>query len=306
MKITPHSALSFLANTVRQSPRYAWLYAMRFDGLSDDEIEYLISRQFKSVMGYWPNLKNPKTLNEKIQWLKIHIRDPLMTTCADKVLAREYVASNIGEHYLVPGLGVYENPNEIKVEELPTRFVLKVNWGSGQNIICKDKNTFDFRLAKKQLLKWMQPSANHYYDFLEWCYKDIEPKILAEQYIEQLDGYLVDYKFHVFNGKPVLLQFIDRWESHRETIYTIDDWKPTGLHFTYDLLDRDFQFTENIKTMIGLCEKLAKPFPYVRVDFYETCNRILFGELTFYPGNGELSMPDEWNNRLGNMLELPR
>ena len=227
-----------------------------------------------------------------------------MTKCADKVLVRDYVRDAIGEQYLIPILGTFNSADEIDPNKLPDQFVLKVNWGSGQNIICKSRASFDWENAKRKLQQWMNPKSNHYFDFFEWCYKDIQPKIIAEQYIEQLDGYLVDYKFHVFNGEPRLLQFIDRWETHRETIYDIPNWEKTDLHFTYPLLDREFEKDQAIEEMIRICRKLAKPFPYVRIDLYKTKDKISFGELTFYPGNGELAMSRAWGLALGNLIPL--
>ena len=289
-----------------RDPKYAWLFYHRFNGLDDQQIRYILEKQFLSATGKSINFDSPQTFNEKLQWLKLYNRNPLLTKCADKVTVRDYVKETIGPEYLVPILGTFDNPSKINFSALPNQFVLKVNWGSGQNVICKDKKTFDEAAAVRKLKLWMHPRSNHYFDFFEWCYKDITPKIIAEEYIQQLDGYLVDYKFHVFNGEPILLQFIDRWQTHRETIYHIPTWTKTDLHFTYQLLDRRFERTQTIDEMIKLCRALAKPFPYVRVDLYDIQNKIFFGELTFYPGNGELSMDDKWAKELGDLLILPK
>ena len=295
-----HNVLSFCANCIRHSPRFAWLYANRFKGLTKDQIKYLLINAGNNV-----DFTNPKTFTQKLQWLKVYYQDSLLTQCADKVMVREYVKSSIGEQYLIPLLGTYDKTDQIPFADLPCQFVLKVNWGSGQNIICKDKQSLNVKKAIRQINKWMEPTSNHYYDFFEWCYKNIQPKILAEHYIEQLDGFLIDYKIHVFNGEPILLQFIDRWESHKETIYYIPDWTQTELHFTYEKLNRYFKKDATIEHILNLSRKLAKPFPYVRVDFYNINGKIYFGELTFYPGGGMLNMPQYWAKKLGDFLILP-
>ncbi len=284
--------------------KYSRVYAKRFKGLAEKEKCLILEHQFKSALGYDLNLDNPKTFNEKIQWLKLYYRNPLLTKCADKVAVRDYVKEKIGEEYLIPIIGVFDRIEDINWDSLPNQFVAKVNWGSGQNIICKNKKTFNLNNAKKKLSKWLHPKSNHYYPFLEWCYKDIPPKIIIEKYIEQMDGYLVDYKVHIYNGKPYLVQIIDRWESHKETIYTIEDWQKTDLHFTYDLLEKDFRKTEIINKIYNLSKILGYAFPYVRADFYDIEGRIYFGELTFYPGAGYLSMPKEWDLKLGEMINL--
>lgn len=285
--------------------KYDLVYAKRFNGLAESEIRFCLEEQFKWDIKYPLNFNNPKTFNEKIQWLKLYYHDPLMTKCADKVAVREYIKEKIGEKYLVPCLGVWDNPDQIDFNKLPNQFVLKVNWGSGQNIIVKDKSKLDVEEAKKKLHTWMKPENNNYFGAFEWCYKDIQPKIIAEKYIEQMDGYLVDYKVHTFSGKPFLVQIIDRWETHKETIYAVDSWEKTSLHFTYPLLDRQFKRTKTIQTINKLVSKLSKNFPYVRVDFYDVEGQVYFGELTFYPGAGRLSMPEEWDRKLGDLLILP-
>lgn len=297
---------SILANCIRWNPKFALLYACRFKGLPHSQTEYLSAAQFKAFNGLEPDLERPKSFNEKLLWLNLNHHDPLSTTCADKVAVRDYVKSRIGPEYLIPKIGIYNSVDEINFATLPEKFVLKVNWGSGQNIICKNKAALNISQTKSTLRNWMRPQSNHYYNFFEWAYKNIRPKILAEEYIEQLDGLLVDYKIHVFNGEPILLQFIDRWGTHKETIYDIPTWTRTPLHFTYELLDREYQKDVVVLQMIALSKKLASNFPYVRVDFYNIAGKIKFGELTFCPGNCALSMPDDWSIKLGNLLTLPQ
>lgn len=276
------------------------------DKLSLKEKKLLLERHFLHDIKYKPNIDKPRTFNEKLQWLKLYHTNSLLTQCADKYAVREYVKQKIGEKYLIPLLGVWDRAEEIEFDKLPNKFVLKVNWGSGQNIIVKDKNKLDINDTIQKLNKWLEPHSNHYYAAFEWCYKDIKPKIIAEEYIEQMDGYLIDYKIHNFNGKPILAQIIDRWETHKETIYEIDSWTKTELHFTYDLLQREFMKTAAFEEIESLSKKLSEDFCYVRADFYDINSKIYFGELTFYPGSGCLHMPLHWDNKLGDILVLPR
>lgn len=148
------------------------------------------------MAGYELDLDNPSSFNEKIQWLKLYYKDPLITKCCDKVSVREYVKNKIGEEYLIHCLGIFLKPEEINFDILPNKFIIKVNWGSGQNIIVNDKNKLNINEVIYTLNKWMQNKCNHYYNFLEWGYKDINPKIIIEEYIEN-EGGLMDYKLHV-------------------------------------------------------------------------------------------------------------
>ena len=289
--------------------KYDLIYAKRFDGLTENEMRYCLEEQFKNTVAYPLNLDNPQTFNEKLQWLKLYYHrnpNPLLTQCADKVGVREYVKEKIGEEYLIPCLGVWDNPDDIDFDRLPNQFVLKVNWGSGQNIIVKDKSKLDIDATKNQLAQWMKPEQNHYFHFFEPCYKNIQPKIIAEKYIEQMDGYLVDYKIHCFHGEAVLAQIIDRWETHKETIYTVKDWQKTSLHFTYHLLDREFKKTKTMEEIEKLAPLLSSNFPYARIDFYDIDGKLYFGEITFFPGAGMLSMSPDWGRKLGDLLILPK
>ena len=272
--------------------------------LSIKEKKLILEKHFFKEVKYLPDIDNPKTFNEKLQWLKLNDENPLLTKCADKYLVRDYVKEKIGKEYLIPLLGVWDKPEDIDFDKLPNQFVLKVNWGSGQNIIVKDKSKLDIQDTIQKLNKWIAPHSNHYYAAFEWCYKNIQPKIIAEQYIEQMDGYLVDYKIHIFEGNPFLAQIIDRWESHKETIYKIDSWQKTELHFTYELLEKKCDKLPSFEIIQKLSEELSKDFCYVRADFYDINSKIYFGELTFYPGCGFLSMPLSWDKKLGDMLTL--
>ena len=293
--------------TYKKKPttEYEKIFFKRYDGLTEKEARYILETQFKKVMGYDLNLDNPQTFNEKLQWLKLYYRDSLMTKCADKYKVREYIKEKIGEEYLISILGVWNNPDEIDFEQLPNQFVLKVNWGSGQNIIVKDKSKLNIKEAKEKLKIWMRPEYNHYYTGLEWCYKDIKPKIICEKYIQQLNGDLYDYKFMCYNGKVENLFIVSDRFKHKYLDWYDKDYNFLKFERLYHNSPNGIPKPKNFEKLKELAEKLAKPFPFVRVDFYTFNDGIYFGELTFYPGNGmEPFNPQEWDLKLGNLLEL--
>lgn len=283
------------------------LLARKYDPkLSLEDKKYIIEHQFERAVGYKPNIDNPKSFNEKMQWLKLYNEDPLLTKCADKYLVREYVKEKIGEEYLIPLLGVWDSPDEIDFDKLPNQFVLKVNWGSGQNIIVKDKSKLDIKEAKAKLKEWLKPHSNHYYLGFEWCYKNIQAKIIAEKYIQQLNDDLYDYKFLSYNGKVKNLFVVsDRYNNKYVDFYDTD-WNKLPFERLYHNSPNGIAKPQNLDKMISLAERLSKDFPFVRVDFYDIEDKIYFGEITFYPGNGlEAFEPVEWDYKLGELLTLP-
>lgn len=304
-----HTAVSFLANCVRHSPKFAWLHAHRFKGLTSKQVEYCVSCMFRDSLGYPLNLSHPKSLNEKLQWLNLRYHDPLIQTCADKIKARDFIAQTVGNQYLVPLIGVYNSADEIDFSSLPNKFALKVNWGSGQNIICTDKKSLDIPAARRQLNEWMRPSANHYYDFFEWCYKDITPQIIAEEFIEYNED-LPDYKFFCYNGNP-LNMFIaqNRNKGHDHITFTFfsNGFKRLPIKQHYPTNDAHVAKPAQWDEMLDIAKKLSSHFPFVRVDFYiDASQRLKIGELTFCHFAGLTPFePREWDYRLGELLKLP-
>lgn len=285
------------------------VYAKRFEGLTDKEIKYCLQELFQRFAGYKLNLDNPQTFNEKLQWLKLyHHRhpNPLMTKCADKVGVRDYIAEKIGAEYLVPCLGVWDNPDDIDFDKLPDRFVLKVNWGSGQNIIVKDKSKLDIANAREKLRQWMKPESNHYFAFFEWCYKDIKPKIIAEKFLD-FGTDLLDYKIMCYNGQPKnLFVCSERFSGLKVTFFDLN-WKRLPFTRLYPASLVKIEKPQFFDKMLEISKILAKDFPFVRVDFFCVNNKLYVGELTFFPGAGhEKFEPNEWDKKLGDLLVLPR
>ena len=259
-------------------------------------------------MGQVLHLKRPRKFTEKIQWLKLHDRNPLHTMMVDKILVKDYVKEKIGADVVVPLLNVYDSLDEIDLDSLPDRFVLKTNHSGGNMgvVVCKDKKTFDFNEAKSKLSYSLQSSA---YDLLlEWPYKDVKRKVFAEKYLEDETGNLMDYKFICFNGEPKIVHICpDRNSGGKIHFDYYDlDWKK--LPFTIEHPNSDILIPKpkSFDKMLNYARLLSKDMPLARIDFYEVNGQPYFGEITFFPYSGlEWFDKEEWNLRLGNWIKLP-
>jgi len=230
-----------------------------------------------------------------------------MTICADKYLVRDYVSKKIGEKYLVPLIGVYNNENEIDFDKLPQKFVLKTNNNSGRNFICKEIDGIDVPKIKSELKQLLNPEYNKYFYSFEWTYKYIQPKIVCEEYIEQKDGQLFDYKFFCFHGIPkYIVVDTDRFTNHKRNIFDIK-WNLLPISLSYPNDPRVIPKPKKLQEMIKIAKLLSKDFHYVRVDMYSIENIVYFGELTFYPGAGlEPFKPVEWDHIFGQWLSIEK
>lgn len=271
--------------------------------------EKFLKKRFKLRMGKELNLDNPQTFSEKLQWLKLNNRQPIMCDMVDKVEAKKYVANLIGEEYIIPTLGVYNSVDEIDFEALPNQFVLKCTHDSGGLVICKDKSKLDIAAAKKKLAKSLK--INYYYQNREWPYKNLTPRIIAEQYMEDESGYeLKDYKFFCFNGEVKAL-FIasDRGVENEETKFDFFDADFNHLPFTngHPNALREIKKPAGFEEMKQLATKLSVGHPHLRVDFYDINGKIYFGELTFYHWSGTMPFePEEWDYTFGSWIKLPQ
>ena len=244
---------------------------------------------FYIINGCHLNLDDPQTFNEKIQWLKLYDATPLKTRLSDKYLVRDWVKEKIGEEYLIPLLGVWDCFDDIDFSSLPDKFVLKCNHGSGMNIVVKNKSKFDKEKAKCKIDKWMKTNYAFAAGF-EMQYEKIVPKIIAEEYIQQFNDNLMDYKIHTFNGIPKIIQVIgDRnIEAHKAKIAHFNTkWElQKVMHHAYGNYEKLPEKPENFEKMLEIAAKLAEGFQYVRVDLYNLSGKILFGEMTFTPASG--------------------
>ena len=254
------------------------------------------------------NLEHPRTYNEKVQWLKLHDTTPLKTQLSDKYMVRQWVSEKIGEKYLIPLLGVWDSFDEIDFDMLPNQFVLKANHGCGWLVIVKNKSKFDKMAAKKKFDVWM--NANFAYCAgLELQYRDIKPRIIAEQYLEDKSGGLADYKFYCFESKPYCVDHLTNRFSkkgYRAVMYDLN-WKPTS--WTNDANHEPGDVTkkpDNFDEMVHAAAMLCAGFHHVRIDFYNVNGQMYFGEMTFTSASGlEHFEPEEWNLKLGEMIKLP-
>ena len=253
------------------------------------------------------DLDNPQTFNEKLQWLKLNDRHEEYTQMVDKYEAKKYVANLIGEEYIIPTLGVYDSFDEIDFDKLPNQFVLKCTHNSGGIIICRDKATLDIAKARKQMKKWLK--KNPFWTNREYPYKNVKPRIIAEQYMEDESGYeLKDYKFFCFSG-DVKYVFVatDRGKVDEETKFDFFDMDWNHLPFTngHPNNSEPISKPENFEEMKALSCKLSKNMPHVRVDLYNISGKIYFGELTFYHWSGLTPfVPEKWDFEFGKCISL--
>ncbi|MCK0159323.1 ATP-grasp fold amidoligase family protein [Allomuricauda sp. F6463D] len=271
-----------------------------------------VKRQYKRTFGVALNLGDPKSLNEKIQWLKLNEKDPQRTLCSDKFKVRAYVEDKIGKEYLVPLVFDSKNITDLKPKNFPNiPVIIKTNHDSSGGIIVKDKNNADWEEIRKHFKKKLR--QNYYYRSKEWQYKHIEKRLIVEQLLVGDAGELpFDYKVHCFDGKPEVIQVdIDRFTNHKRNLY-LPNWDLAP--FTWSVWEkgkilwdtgRPIEKPKKLKLMLKLAENLASNFNYVRVDFYICNDKIYFGELTFYHGGGfEKIIPKEWDYNLGKKLVL--
>ena len=260
---------------------------------------------FRSELGYKLNLKHPKTYNEKLQWIKLYDRKKEYTIYADKYRVREYIKLTLGKDYLVPLIGVYQKASDIPWQDLPDRFVLKCNHTSGQNIICTDKKSLNIKQAEKQLESWLK--TNEYWYGREWCYKNIEPCIVCEEFLDTGNGTTPDdYKIMCFNGVPKLIQVHhDRYGNH--TLDFMDEnWQKTGIVQGPPNSGEEIPKPDAFEEMMEIARILSKDMYYARVDLYLIHHQILFGEITMYPTSGFSRFENmETDIMLGKWIHLP-
>lgn len=268
--------------------------------------EKYLQMMFYLELGKHLDLENPKSFNEKLQWLKLNDRKDIYTKLVDKYEVKRYIADALGEEYIIPTIGDWEHFEDIDFQQLPEQFVLKCSHDSGGLVICRDKGSLDIEKAKLKLTRSLK--NNYYYHGREWPYKNVKPRIIAEKLlVDNNDDDLRDYKFFCFNGKVKCFKIdFDRFLEHHANYYDRDCCLlPFGELQFYPKPEKQLEMPSKLEEMICLAEKLANGFPFLRVDFYEVDNRIFFGELTLFPasGFGEFT-PSEWDIELGDWLTI--
>ncbi len=256
------------------------------------------TRSYKKIL----HLKNPKYIGEKIQWIKLNGNIERYGKYVDKYEVRKFVDDRLGKGYFPKLFGVYDDPKNIDFEELPEKFVIKSTNGTGENIICKSKCDINVEDTIKKLNKWKK--EKFYKLTKENQYKNVKPRIICEEYLEDETGSLTDYKFHCFDGDVKMIEIHrDRYTDHKENYYDLD-WKDYGVICKAKkglAMDKP----KNLEEMIDVAKKLSKDFTYVRVDLYSVKGKIYFGELTFTPANGtDPFYPLEKDLYLGSLIDL--
>lgn len=296
-----------------KASRFNYLAAMGFyDKMSDEEY---LKRKFKYTLGYDLDLNNPKTFNEKLQWLKLYDQKPEYTIMVDKYLVRDYISSIIGKQYLIPLLNVWESPDAIDFTLLPEQFVLKCNHNSGIGMyICRDRSKMDVSKVKEALKKGFK--ENYYLQNREWPYKNVPKRIIAEKYMSDSTGItdttqstgLTDYKFYCFHGEPKYLyvsQGLENHETARISFLNLDwsfaDFRRIDYLPLEKLPKRPVKYME----MLQIVRILSRDIPFLRVDLYEIHEKIYFGELTFSPCAGMMPFDSRKSDlKLGELLEI--
>jgi len=252
------------------------------------------------------DLKNPKTFNQKTQWLKLHNTDERYTQMVDKYGVREIIEKELGREYLIPLLGVWNEFDDIEFEKLPGQFVLKTTHDSESIVICKDKSAFDIESARKKLSSALR--RNYFYRGREYPYKNVKPRIICEQYMVDESGTeLKDYKFFCFNGEPKL--FFVASGRFADLKFAYYDMELNRLPFNtgkYGHSEETITKIESFNTMVEITRKFSKGIPFVRVDLYNINGKIYFGEFTFHHDGGISPFhPQEWDRKLGDLIRLP-
>ena len=252
------------------------------------------------------NLDNPRTFNEKLQWLKLYNQVPEYTQLVDKYLVKDWVASKIGEQYIIPTLTKFDRAEDIDLSVLPSQFVLKCNHDSGSVIICKDKNSFDFEKARAFYKDRLQYDPSKVCG--EWVYRDVPRCIIAEQYMEDPENPdLMDYKFFCFDGVPHIMYMSRDHAAQCTTDFFDMDFNRLPIRMQAPPSDVCPDKPKQFEEMKKLASILSQGMPHVRVDFYVINDKIYFGEMTFFHCGGMVTVqPYEWNLKMGDMIKLPQ
>ena len=274
------------------------------------EYEWFVTRQYFDGLHRWPDLKHPKRLGEKILWLKLHYQHPLMNIVTDKYRVKQYVADQIGEKYVIPLLNVWDNVWDIDFNTLPNQFVIKCNnWAGGKfgNYVIRDKSQMKRDAVLYNLENWIQDWQDCFYHAVIEARR--KPVVFAEKYmVDSKSEQLRDFKFMCFHGEP---QFFwidsDRTTEHKRNLYdTQGNLLPVRLTYS-NFTDDEKAMPQKLDEMLALARKLSKPFPHMRIDFYEVDGEIYFGEFTPHTDAGLVNFtPDEWDFKFGEFLNLKR
>ena len=291
---------------ILKEPKLYFTYALGMFLRGDIEADARYLRLlYKVNLGKPLNLDYPQTYNEKIQWLKLYDRRPEYTQMVDKYEAKQYVAAILGEEYIIPTLGVWDRFEDIDFDALPDQFVLKCTHDSGGLVICRDKSKLDIEKARNKINHCL--GRNYFWNTREWPYKNVKPRIIAEQYMVDESGTeLKDFKFFTFDGEvKALFIATDRGEDTRFDFYDADFNHLPFLN-GHPNASKEIRKPDSFEEMKQLSAKLSQGVPHLRVDFYDINGKIYFGELTFFHWSGMIPFePEEWDFTFGSWIKLP-
>lgn len=291
-----------------KKPSMIYLYLSYLGYFKNVPDDVHLKRLFKIMIGKPLNLNSPQTFNEKMQWLKINNRKKEYTNMVDKYEMKKIISNLIGDSYVIPTIGVYDRFDDIDFSILPKQFVIKCTHDSGGLVIVRDKSKLDINKTRNKINKCLK--KNYYYFSREWPYKYVKPRIIIEKYMSNGDNDLIDYKVHNFNGVPkIILVCKQRFKNAglTEDFFDINwnhlDLKRPNHNNNSNMIPKPSKIDE----MIKISKIISQNIPFVRTDFYIIGERIFLGEITFFPAAGfGKFVPEEWDKKIGNMLELPK
>ncbi|MBP5698429.1 MAG: hypothetical protein J6W96_02740 [Alphaproteobacteria bacterium] len=285
-------------------PKKEMFHYINHDFFNEDNNSIIMAQFFNKNIGYYPNINYPQTLNEKILWLNQYYHNPLMTRCADKYSVKDYIKEQLGEDLYIPTLKTYNSIYEINLDELPEKFVLKVNWGreKKQTIVIKDKKEASIDKIRMNVDDWIQPWNNFYYVSYDWAYKNMKPIIYAEKYMPEIDKQINNYKIYCYNGKAKMALVNDN-KLKKNKFFVDNDWNILSIKRIANSEKYKLARPKVWDQLINMAEKLSKPFPFVQIDFYMINDKPYIKDMTFYPKKDFLTR--ELDEKLGADLQLP-
>ncbi len=274
--------------------------------IPESKYQYYVGKKYKKIFGCECDFLHPKKYSEKIQWLKLYDDNELRTLLTDKAEVRKWISEKIGDEYLIPLIGIYDSVEDIDFDKLPNQYVIKMNHGSGWNIVVNDKTKVNIKNIKKQINKWMKLNYA-FWNAFEIHYSSIKPKIVIEEYVEDSNHELNDYKFLCFDGKVEFFWIdFDRSTNHKRNVYDLNWNLQPWTQRNYGNYEGQVVKPQNFDKMVEIASVLCKGFRHVRVDLYNVDGKIYFGEMTFTNGSGyEGIYPIEYEYFLGNYIKLP-
>lgn len=290
--------------TIRKDRRNLWNMILKRMAKWFDDERY-IRLKYRLWFDREINLDNPQTFNEKLNWLKLNYHNPIMTVMADKYWAKKWVTEKIGKEYIVPCYGHWQKLEDIEFSLLPDVFFLKSNQDSGGGMKIDQRQGLDMMALEERFASKAIAKKNWFWSSREWAYKNIEPCILAEEYLDEGTGHEIhDYKFWCFNGEPIYMYITNKGAIIKENFYDMN-FNPVDINHGFERTVPEYEKPANFEKMKELAAKLSEGLPFVRIDFFNVNGRLNFGECTFYDWAGFQPFKGEWDERLGELLELP-